>query len=500
MKQQNDTSKNKNNGEEISIEIRCPFYNNGCNWCNKQNKLSDHLLYECSYCPNIFNNAFISKQSEDKNNILRKSIENLNDKLANLKINPNDNKQFLKIKTQSTDFDKEVLSLVFNNYLSEDDTKSEKSIIRDKQDKLFEQIIQDYNYNSEDSRLFNDDNYQRIDSSKKLILDTLNFGNSNNDDVITTADINFNNEPLTWDTNSEKDNKAPWSASTSSEKFKERKKYRLSDTNDEVKVKNKKSPVMKLYARKKLVKKCDDSPYLHDSKTEKFYINIQDNYSSPSPTKYEEKSFNSKQINKHNSPSPVPSLSIKSSVSQSSKISSKKTHKNEKDTNDTLSINTQLLNINNDISSIFTPQEIEVLMDVWFKKENKNTSEHNLIFNKNETNFIKQLLLTFDDETKNNLKDFNNKKLKGSSHNLLKSIDNLLAARKNEEINESRASSFINLNDAFSKDFSFNFNFERWNQSRDNLSITKDLNQAFKIQKEKTRKAYSKGQNSKFFF
>jgi len=489
--QYNDASKNKNNNEEISIEIRCPFYSIGCNWRNKQCKLSDHLLYECTYCPNIITNSFVSKPSPDKNVNLKKSIENLNDNLANLKLSPNDNKPLMKKKTQSTELDKEVLNFIYNNYLNEDEKikpEKEKSI-RDKQDRLFEQIIQDYNYNSEDNR---------HDNSKKLILDTLNFG-YNNEDLISSADINFNNEPLTWDINSEKDNTVPWSASTSSEKYKERKKYRLSDTNDEVKVKNRKSPVTEMYAGKNLIKKYDRNNNLspkyknkNDHIDRSFKTDIDDQKPFTIPLKYDdEEPFDLKKEFKFNSPSLSLSPSTFLSAKSPTLLSSKPTRI---DINDiTLSINTQLLNNNNDISSIFTPQEIEVLMDIWFKKDNENgNSENNLIFNQNETTFIKQLLSTFDDETKNSLKEFNNKKLKGSSHNLLKSIDNLLALRKNEELDESRYSSIINLNDAFSRDFTFNFNFDKWNQSRENLSITKDLNQAFKIQNEGIRKVYNK--------
>jgi len=498
--QHNNTVKNKNNNEEISIEIRCPFYSVGCNWCNKQCKLSDHLLYECTYCPNIITNSFISKSSPDKNINLKKSLEKLNDNLANLKLSPNDNKPLLKKKTQSTELDREVLNFIYNNYLSEDEIKPEKEkSIRDKQDRLFEQIIQDYNYNSEDNRL---------DNNKKLILDTLNFG-YNNEDIISSADINFNNEPLTWDINSEKDNTVPWSASTSSEKYKERKKYRLSDTNDEVKVKNRKSPVTELYAGKNLIKKYDRNNNLspkyknkNDYVDESFKTDIDDQKRFTIPLKYDdEESFDLKKEFKFNFPSHSPSLTAfltTKSPNSPSLLSSKPICKDVNDINDiTLSINTQLLNNNNDISSIFTPQEIEVLMDIWFKKDNENGNpENNLIFNQNETSFIKHLLLTFDEETKNSLKEFNNKKLKGSSHNLLKSIDNLLALRKNEELNESRYSSIINLNDAFSRDFTFNFNFEKWNQSRENLSITKDLNKAFKIQNENTRKVYNNDTNN----
>jgi len=511
------TIKNNGNNEEISIEIRCPFYSNGCQWCNKQSKLSDHLLYECTFCPNIITNAFATNPAIDKKSVMDNSnstnnktsyLDDLNQKLAKLTLNINNNynnnnnnsnDKTGKKSNHSNEFDVDVLSFIFSNYLNDDESKLDKEkSIKDKQDRLFDQIIQDYHYTNEDHN-----------HGSKLTLDTRSF-NYNSDDLISTADINFNNEPLTWDINSEKDNKVPWSESPTSAKFKERKKYRLSDTNNEVKIKNKRSPASEVYAGKRLLKKYDnlisyyDYPNKNDmfNKTPKTEKEVNDKKRYTPPAISPEKPFDPSKTFKFNLPKqtkPVQNQSTKSSPT------SKPSHNIAKDINDiTACINTQLMKNNNkDISSMFTPQEIEVLMDIWFKKENNEDAETNLIFNNNETSFIQNLLTSFDEKTKNNLKEFNYLKSKDPSYNLLKSIDNLLEARKNEamknEDNQSRYSSFNNLNIDFGRDFSFDFNYERWNQSREQIPvITKDLNKAFVVSKEKKRNDNMEYRKNKF--
>eukprot|EP00833_Pecoramyces_ruminatium_P013522 jgi/Orpsp1_1/1187554/evm.model.d7180000058548.1 len=119
----------------------------------------------------------------------------------------------------------------------------------------------------------------------------------------------------------------------------------------------------------------------------------------------------------------------------------------------TSSINSQLNSKNKDIYYMFTPQEIEVLMDVWFKDEDSITpSEPNLIFSRSETNFIKNLLTSFDEETMHSLKEYKHHKMEESNHSLLNSIDNLLAIRKKYggSTNSLASSSFNKLSINFS--------------------------------------------------
>jgi len=504
--------KGSGSSEEISIEIKCPFYSNGCTWCNKQSKLSDHLLYECTFCPNIITNAFASNNKANKKSLSmdpdkKKHIEELSQKLNKLTLSlNNDDKAILKKKNKSSEFDRDVLSIIFNNYLNEDnDQKSEKEkSVREKQDGVFDQIIQDYNYNSEESFLFKEDNRQNMGS--KLMLNT-NFKNYMNEEPIATADINFNNEPLTWDINSEADNKVPWCESPT--KIKERKKYKLSDTNHEVRIKNKKSPVTEYYAGKKLLKKYDNLiSYYDDNNSDVFNMyNIDlepsERKRNTPPSHSPEKPFNptknfrfelpnhSTKINtnvppvlKHEPATPDPRIA--------------------KDLKDiTLCINNLLLNSNKEISSMFTPQEIEVLMDVWFQNENDLKSESSLIFNQSETSFIRNLLSSFDEKTKNNIKEeYNKLKLRESCQNinLLGSIENLLSLRQNEVKEKNATPSVPKLKLGVSNDFTFDFNYERWNKNKNKThvpQITKELNKAFNLQKENVKKS-SNDMNSKY--
>ncbi|ORX49758.1 hypothetical protein BCR36DRAFT_404725 [Piromyces finnis] len=524
-------NKNSDGSEDISIEIKCPFYSNGCTWCNKQSKLSDHLLYECTYCPNIITNAFAgnsNKKTHSEQEDKKKHIEELSQKLNKLTLNlNNDDKLILKKKNKSSEFDKDVLNFIFNNYLNEEnDFKSEReSSTKEKQDGLFDQIIQDYKYNNDKNSPFKEE--FRHNKDNKLMLNTnLRYVNEN---PIATADINFNNEPLTWDINSEKDNQVPWSESPVSGKIKERKKYRLSDSNNEVKIKNKKSPITEYYAGKKLLKKYDNliSYYDYHNKNDVFNNGYdagatKDKKHSISPTQTPDKAFSPMKTFKFNLPNSSKPLSISNSASERKNILAKPDPNIAKDLDDiTLSINTQLLNKNKNISSMFTPQEIEVLMDVWFKKENDLPSENSLIFTEGETSFIKNLLSTFDKTTKNNIKEYSKLKLRDSCQNinLLGSIENLLELRQNEEAKLKKENPSPNLfilrqkeetklkkenpssntqksNVNLNNKYAFDFNYRRWNKNKDNIpQITHELNKAFNKKSEVTTTKYESNNN-----
>ncbi|OUM65547.1 hypothetical protein PIROE2DRAFT_59916 [Piromyces sp. E2] len=492
-------------GEEVSIEIKCPFYSNGCTWSNKQSKLSDHLLYECTFCPNIITNTFSvdKKPPQSLDDEKKKHIEELSQKLnkLTLSLNNNGNKAILKKKPKNSEFDKDVLSLIFNNYLNEEnEPKPEKErSIREKQDGVFDQIIQDYNYNSEESFLFKENN-RHDKGSGKLVLNT-NVNNAKGDEPISTADINFNDEPLTWDINSETDNQAPWIISPTSGKIKERKKYKLSDTNNEVRIKNKKSPVSEFYKGKKLLKKYDNLISYYDDDDFNMSSNEQldsnDRKRNTPPSQSSDKPFNPALTFKFKLPNitttnenPVPTLEYEP-ASPDPRLA--------KDLNDiTLCINTQLSNNNEDMATMFTPQEIEVLMDVWFQNENDLGSECSLIFSRSETSFIKDLLSNLDEKTRNNLIEYNRLKLRESCQNinLLGSIENLLSLRQNEvkvkEVKEEEKKSTTPSIQQINKEgsnFTFDFNLERWNNKggkEEIPQITRELNQAFAIPSEHT--------------
>ncbi|KAG4108614.1 hypothetical protein H8356DRAFT_1021633 [Neocallimastix lanati (nom. inval.)] len=509
----------KFNNEEISIETKCPFYSNGCNWHNTQNKLSDHLLYECKFCPNIITNSFVNlnKKSKDIDNKNDK-LEKLDDKLSKLSISNNDDEKFIDISLNDS---KDELNQIFSNYLNEEEKPGKVKSTHDLQDGLFDQIIQDYNYTNDNSssHLFKEKHHQ-VDENK-LTLDTnLDF---NKDDLPSTGELNFIDEPLTWDINSDGDNSVPWSKSPVSASIKERKKYKLSNDNDKVSVKNKKSPTKEVYAGKKLLHKYQnlissfENPSIDffDIKSNNSNTKESDIWKSSNTNNNSNSNSNSNSNNNGNSNSNVfdPNKPFRFELPSDYRYTiplappapaeplKQNEHNITKELNDiTLSVNTQLNNkSDNNIYSMFTPREIEVLMDIWFKNEgnNRTGSESNLIFSKSETSFIKDLLSSIDEETKNNLREYKYHKL-GESRSLLSSIDNLLSIRRkynNPSMNSLANLSFNKFNFNFSNDFSFDFNFDKMNKSREfnnKTSITKDLNKAFKIQKEQSKKTYTK--------